>query len=113
MLELDRIFKALSDPARMKILEFLRAPSEGCCTFGGRICACDVERISGLSQATVSHHMKLLVDAGLVAAVKHGRWMHYTLRQDVFSQAMTWLATFARAPQEHAPSTRAPIATTQ
>ena len=108
MLELDRIFKALSDPARMKILEFLRAPGVGCCTFDGQICACDVERISGLSQATVSHHMKLLIDAGLVSATKRGRWMHYTLRQDVFSQAMAWLANFASHPQAQAPQSCAP-----
>ncbi len=98
MLETDRIFKALSDPARIKILEFLRAPGAGCCTFQGLICACDVERILVVSQATVSHHMKLLVDAGLVRAEKRGRWMHYTLKHDNFARAMNWLSPFTREP---------------
>ena len=98
MLETDRIFKALSDPARIKILEFLRAPEAGCCTFQGLICACDVERILDVSQATVSHHMKLLVDAGLVRAEKHGRWMHYNLKHDNFAQAMKWLSPFSIQP---------------
>ncbi len=95
MTDHDRIFKALSDPARLRILQFLRAPGAGCCTFKGLVCACDVERILGVSQATVSHHMKLLVEAGLVHSQKNGRWMHYTLRTETFSKAMSWLSTFA------------------
>ncbi len=98
MLDPDRIFKALSDPARVKILEFLRSPKLGCCTFQGLICACDVERILDVSQATVSHHMKLLVDAGLVHAEKRGRWMHYTLKHETFEQARVWLSPFSSQP---------------
>ena len=95
MIEPDRIFKALSDPARVRILEFLRAPGPDCCTFAGQICACDVERVLNLSQATISHHMKLLIDAGLVSATKRGRWMHYTLRAHVFDEAANWLKSYA------------------
>jgi ArsR family transcriptional regulator len=91
----DRIFKALSDPARVKILEFLRSPGAGCCVFEDRICACDVERILGVSQATVSHHMKLLIDAGLVTAEKRGRWMIYRVNPATFLRMSDWLAPFA------------------
>lgn len=95
MTETDRIFKAMGDPARVRILEFLRNPGAGCCTFEGRICACDVERTMSLSQATISHHMKLLIEAGLVTATKNGRWMHYTLRAEAFARTADWLQGFA------------------
>lgn len=95
MIEKDRLFKALGDPVRLRILDFLRAPAAGCCTFEGQVCACDIERELGLSQATTSHHMKLLIDAGLVSATKRGRWMHYTLRSQAFTEAAGWLASYA------------------
>lgn len=96
MSEPDRVFKALSDPIRIKILQFLRKPEGVCCAQDGVVCACDVETLLGVSQATVSHHMKLLVDAGLVRAQKHGRWMMYQVDADAFSDAMAWLAPFAK-----------------
>jgi len=95
MTKTDRIFKAMGDPARVRILEFLRNPGAGCCTFEGQICACDIEQLLNLSQATISHHMKLLIEAGLVTATKRGRWMHYTLRADVFARTAEWLQGFA------------------
>jgi ArsR family transcriptional regulator len=74
-------FKALSDPTRLKILELLRARGKTCCDLVAReergLCACDIERAVGLSQAAVSHHMDLLRRAGLVEADKRGRWMFY------------------------------------
>ncbi|HKI57887.1 MAG TPA: metalloregulator ArsR/SmtB family transcription factor [Trueperaceae bacterium] len=72
-------FKALADPARVAILAFLRAPQADCCSRGDGVCACDLEGVLGLSQPTVSHHMKLLVQAGLVRADKRGRWVYYRL----------------------------------
>lgn len=74
-------FKALGDPTRLRIMELLRASGKSCCTEIGRdergLCACDVERAVGLSQAAVSHHMAILVREGLVEAEKRGRWMYY------------------------------------
>src|SRR6185436_16241318 len=75
------LFKALGDPTRLRILELLRASGKSCCELIGRdergLCACDIERAVGLSQAAVSHHMGILVRAGLVEAQKRGRWMYY------------------------------------
>ena len=88
----ERIFKALSDPARLRILDFLQKPGSDCCTFEGKVCACDIERELGLSQATISHHMKILVAAELVAGKKLGRWMHYKVRGETFAAAAAWLA---------------------
>jgi len=74
-------FKALGDPMRLRILDLLRASGRSCCGLIARgergLCACDVERVVGLSQAAVSHHMAVLVRAGLVMSEKRGRWMYY------------------------------------
>ncbi len=71
------IFKALSDPTRLGILVHLASGVMGCC--GDGVCACDLEEVTGLSQPTVSHHMKCLLSAGLVTAEKRGKWMYYDL----------------------------------
>ena len=74
-------FKALGDPTRLKILELLKARGKTCCDLIAReekgLCACDIERAVGLSQAAVSHHMDLLRRSGLIEAEKRGRWMFY------------------------------------
>jgi ArsR family transcriptional regulator, arsenate/arsenite/antimonite-responsive transcriptional repressor len=71
------VFKALSDPTRLKILAHLASGAVGCC--GDGVCACDLEELTGLSQPTVSHHMKCLSSAGLVRSEKKGKWMYYSL----------------------------------
>ena len=93
----ERVFKALGDPVRIKILQFLQRPDAACCVLDGCVCACDVEKLLGVSQATVSHHMKLLVDAGLVRAQKRGRWMLYSIDGAAFAQTVEWLAPYAKA----------------
>ena len=94
---LASVFKALGDPTRLRILELLRASGKSCCDLIGReergLCACDVERAVGLSQAAVSHHMGILVRAGLVSSEKRGRWMYYR-RNEV---ALARLAEAVRA----------------
>jgi ArsR family transcriptional regulator, arsenate/arsenite/antimonite-responsive transcriptional repressor len=79
--DLVPVFKALGDPTRLKILELLKARGQSCCDLIAReergLCACDIEKAVGLSQAAVSHHMGLLRRAGLVEAEKRGRWMYY------------------------------------
>ena len=80
-LRLAEIFKALSDPTRVKILSLLKAKGRSCCELISRsepgLCACDIENAVKLSQAAVSHHMGLLRRAGLVEAEKRGRWVYY------------------------------------
>ncbi|GAA5512335.1 hypothetical protein Dcar01_01049 [Deinococcus carri] len=73
------VFKALGDPHRLKALHFLATATPECCQNGEGVCACDLVTSLGLAQPTVSHHMRLLVQAGLVTAKKRGRWMHYAL----------------------------------
>lgn len=87
-------FKALGDPLRIRILEFLRRPDAECCSVQDKVCACDLEGLLGLSQPTISHHMKLLVQAGLVVAEKSGRWVYYRVDRSAFAEASAYLADF-------------------
>ena len=75
--QLVTAFKAVADPARLKILRLLK--QKGQCSIGKPVgmCACDVQDHVKLSQPTISHHMAILRKAGLVLAEKHGLWMWY------------------------------------
>ena len=83
-------FKALGDPTRLKILELLKARGKTCCDLVAReekgLCACDIERSVGLSQAAVSHHMDSLRRADLVTAEKRGRWMFYRRNESALAE---------------------------
>jgi ArsR family transcriptional regulator len=70
---LARVFKALGDPARVRLVSLIAASD------GGEACICDLTEPVGLSQPTVSHHMKLLVDAGLMHREQRGKWAYYRL----------------------------------
>jgi len=81
------VFKALGDEHRLKILHFLATGDPACCSTGQGICGCDVQDATGLAQATVSHHMKVLTQAGLVRGEKRGRWVYYRLSPEGFEVA--------------------------
>jgi len=68
------VFKALSDPHRIRIISLLSGAE-------GQVCVCDLTEPLGLAQATVSHHLKKLLDAGLLQREQHGRWAYYALDQ--------------------------------
>ena len=68
--ETARVFKALGDENRLQILELLR---------GGEKCACKLLDELQITQPTLSHHMKILCDAGIVTGRKEGKWMHYSI----------------------------------
>jgi ArsR family transcriptional regulator, arsenate/arsenite/antimonite-responsive transcriptional repressor len=67
--ELAGAFKALADPVRVRLLSLIAAAPEG------TACSCDLEGPVGKSQPTVSHHLSLLADAGLIVKEKVGRWV--------------------------------------
>ena len=69
--DLAGAFKVLADPVRLRMLSFVANAETG------EVCACDLVEPSGRSQPTVSHHLALLVDAGLVTREKRGRWAWY------------------------------------
>lgn len=72
------LFKALGDETRIAIVALLAAVK-------GEICVCDIERHFELSQATISHHLKVLKDAGLVRGERRGTWVYYELDRQVLS----------------------------
>lgn len=76
-----RVFKALGDPTRVRLLSLISGSA------GAEACICDLTEPVGLSQATVSHHMKLLADAGLVTREQRGRWAYFALDQDALDAA--------------------------
>ena len=71
--DLAHMFTALSDPVRIKIVSLVASSN------AGEICACDLIGPVGKSQPTISHHTKILVEAGLLSAQKRGRWVWYRI----------------------------------
>ena len=76
---LARMFKALGDPTRVRLLSLIAAHPER------EACICDLVEPVGLSQPTVSHHMKQLVAAGLVIREQRGRWAFYRIVDDTLT----------------------------
>jgi ArsR family transcriptional regulator len=87
-LTLARSLKALADPARLRLVSLVAAHE------GGEACVCDLTEPVGLTQPTVSHHLKVLVDAGLLSRDKRGVWAYYAL----VPGALDALADVLRAP---------------
>jgi ArsR family transcriptional regulator len=71
--DLARLLKAVADPARLQLLALVRSSESG------ESCVCDLTAPLGLSQPTVSHHLKVLTDAGLLTRERRGTWAWYTL----------------------------------
>jgi len=69
------VFKALSDPARVKIVKLLASSD-------APVCACEFIPELGLTQATVSHHLKKLTDAGLLEREQRGKWAYFSLSKE-------------------------------
>jgi ArsR family transcriptional regulator len=76
--QLARAFKALGDPTRVRLVSLIAAQP------GGEACVCDLTEPVGLSQPTVSHHLKLLVEAGLLMREQRGKWAYYRVVDDAF-----------------------------
>ena len=74
-----QVFKALGDPARVKVIGMLASAGEP-------VCACEFTPALGLSQATVSHHLKKLTDAGLLDREQRGKWAYFSLNEDALEQ---------------------------
>ena len=67
--DMARAFKALADPVRLRLLSLIASTADG------EACSCDLEEPVGKSQPTVSHHLSVLADAGLITKRKAGRWV--------------------------------------
>jgi ArsR family transcriptional regulator len=83
--ELAEGFSALSDPVRLRVLSILAAAPQG------EVCVCEFVKPLGKSQPTISHHMKILSEAGLVQGERRGKWVWYSLNGDRLEQLRTAL----------------------
>jgi ArsR family transcriptional regulator len=70
-----RMFKALGDPVRLRLFSSVASHE------GGEACVCDISDV-GVSQPTVSHHLKKLTEAGLLEREQRGKWAYFTLKRD-------------------------------
>lgn len=80
--ENSKIIKALSDPSRLKIIDILSC---------GEKCACDILNHFDFTQPTLSHHMKVLMECGIVRCRKDGLWSYYTLNIDDCNKLIIFL----------------------
>jgi ArsR family transcriptional regulator len=73
------LFQALADPARVKIVNLLA-------TSGDAVCVCELTEPLGLSQPTVSHHLKKLTDVGLLDREQEGKWAYFTINNEAMAR---------------------------
>lgn len=78
--ELSRSFKALSDPVRLRLLSLIASHS------GGEACVCDLTGTFDLTGPTISHHLKVLRESGLVIGERRATWVYYRVEPDVLAR---------------------------
>ena len=81
---LARVTKALGDPIRMQLVDVLRKHA-------GKVCVCELVPLFDLSQPTVSHHLKVLREAGIVGSQREGLWAFYYVIPDSLDELSAWL----------------------
>jgi ArsR family transcriptional regulator, arsenate/arsenite/antimonite-responsive transcriptional repressor len=85
--ELARLLKALADPTRLRLVSMVAAHE------GGEACVCELTEPLGLTQPTISHHLKILVDAGIFTRDKRGVWAYYALVPAAMNALSAMLST--------------------
>lgn len=80
-----RVLKAVADPTRLQLLSMIRSAQNG------EACVCDLTAPLGLRQPTVSHHLRVLADAGLVSRERRGTWMWYSLAPEAVDRMLEFL----------------------
>jgi ArsR family transcriptional regulator, arsenate/arsenite/antimonite-responsive transcriptional repressor len=79
------VAKALADPVRVELIDMLRKHA-------GRVCVCELVPLFDLSQPTVSHHLKVLREAGLLGSERRGLWVYYYVEPGALDELAGWLA---------------------
>ena len=80
------VAKALGDPIRMQLVDVLRKHA-------GKVCVCELVPLFDLSQPTVSHHLKVLREAGIVGSERQGLWAYYYVNHDELEELSGWLSS--------------------
>lgn len=86
--DLARVFKALGDPVRLRLMSMIASRGEG-----GEVCVCELTPAFDLSQPTISHHLKLLRQAGLIDCERRGTWVYYWVLPGVLDRLAAFLTT--------------------
>lgn len=81
------LFKAISHPVRVRILNIIQRAE-------GEICVCHIEESFDLTQPTISHHLKILRDAGLIESEQRGLWVYHRIRPETFATMQHFLEGF-------------------
>ncbi len=81
---MGRVAKALGDPIRMQLVDVLRRHA-------GKVCVCELVPLFDLSQPTVSHHLKVLREAGIVGSEREGLWAYYFVNSEALEELSAWL----------------------
>ena len=79
------VAKALGDPIRLQLIDVLRKHA-------GKVCVCELVPLFDLQQPTVSHHLKVLREAGIVGSERQGLWAYYYVIPDVLGELSAWLS---------------------
>jgi ArsR family transcriptional regulator, arsenate/arsenite/antimonite-responsive transcriptional repressor len=82
---LAQVAKALGDPIRLQLVDVLRKHA-------GKVCVCELVPLFDLSQPTVSHHLKVLREAGIVGSERRGLWAYYYVNPDAVKDLSAWLS---------------------
>jgi ArsR family transcriptional regulator len=85
-MEIALLAKALGDPIRLQLVDVLRRHA-------GKVCVCELVPLFDVSQPTVSHHLKILRDAGIVGSERQGLWAYYYVLPGALDQLSAWLGT--------------------
>jgi ArsR family transcriptional regulator len=78
--ELSRLFKAMGDPVRLRLLSLIASHE------GGEACVCDLSDVFELSGPTISHHLKVLREAGLISGERRGTWIYYRVHPEALGR---------------------------
>ncbi|KUI13823.1 ArsR family transcriptional regulator [Mycobacterium lehmannii] len=90
--------KALSDPVRLRLFSLVASHA------GGEACVCDISGDFDVTQPTISHHLKVLKDAGLLASERRGSWVYYSVRTETLMTLSSVLSTVADDATTGAPA---------
>ncbi|WP_410631234.1 metalloregulator ArsR/SmtB family transcription factor [Amycolatopsis sp. cmx-4-83] len=86
-LELSHLFKAMADPVRLRLLSLIASHA------GGEACVCDLTEAFDLTGPTISHHLKVLRESGLITGDRRGTWIYYRVHPEVLARLSTVLTT--------------------
>jgi ArsR family transcriptional regulator len=89
--ELSALFKTLADPVRLRVLSLIASHA------GGEVCVCDLTDAFSLTGPTISYHLKLLRQAGLITGERRGTWVYYRVDPEVLSRLSAVLVPAAES----------------